>query len=398
MELAGKSVSDRCETMIVIPPIPEPPSPPRIHELDGFDPDAFEDNHPLYPPRLEGNQSLVSHLDKDCFHIVDGRYFGLSSNRIADPNFCGPNAPGLHGLSLSGGTGLATANTGGGSSATLLTAPAQSGASVNANPNSKQMKELKGAKLSTTGVKRKAGPKKVSKTRNGDAKTQASSQVAPREKMAKLAPAPKKKKTNGPKPTATLNDLRNSLEVGGDQAEVLHRCIVRSAVYASRCGKHSRSWRAPNGKVFPDIGKAFRLYAKVKTCEKCKLSNMDAYHCRLRRRHNEPDYDGEDSFAVWAPLFKLPMEALVVRGPDKIKPASTLVEGGKPTATPATVVPKAPAGEDESAASAAGVKAGSIEREDSAAHTEVRLTSGSIGTSVMSESGTHSSLDMEGMD
>ena len=101
---------------------------------------------------------------------------------------------------------------------------------------------------------------------------------------------------------------------------------------------------------------------------------------------------------MWAPLFKLPMEALVVRGPDKIKPASTLPEGGKPTATPATVVPEAPAGEDESAASAAGVKVGSIEREDSAAHTEVRLTSGSIGTSVMSESGTHANLDLEGMD
>ena len=354
--------------------------------MNGFDPDAFEDNHPLYPPRPEGGQSLVSHLDKDCFHVVDGRYFGLSSNRIADPNFCGPNAPGLHGLSLSGGTGLATANTGGGSSATLLTAPSQSGASVNANPNSKQSKELKGVKLTTTGIKRKAGPsRKVAKTVNRDAQKMTSSQVIARKNMAKPALAATKKKTNGPKPTATLNDIHKSLEVGGDQAEVLHRCLVRSAVYASRCGKHSRSWRAPDGKVFPDIGKAFRSYAKVKPCEKCKLANMDAYHCRLRRRHDEPDYDGGDGFAVWAPLFKLPMEALVVRGPDKIKPANAMREGGKPTATTATVVPEAQTGKDELVVSAA-VKVASAEKDISAAHAEVRLSNGSVGASVTPES------------
>ena len=118
----------RAETEIVplptIPPIPEPPSPPVMKEVNGFlSSGVYEDCHPFYPPLMSdggtgvGNESFVAHLDKKCFHIADGRYFGLWTNRIADPNFVGANAPGISGVSVSGG-GLATATAAGSNTVT----------------------------------------------------------------------------------------------------------------------------------------------------------------------------------------------------------------------------------------------------------------------------------------
>lgn len=115
----------------LLPPIPKPPQVPVPGDLREItdDEETFgsEDqrkrSHPLYLPK---NQLLVDHLDKRCFHITNGRYFGLSSNVIADPYFFGPNAPGIGGLNLSASTGLATASTGGGAGslgAPLLVTP-----------------------------------------------------------------------------------------------------------------------------------------------------------------------------------------------------------------------------------------------------------------------------------
>jgi hypothetical protein len=269
MEMAGKAVpEDYTKLSTIIPPIPEPPSPPRLSEIDGFDPEAFEDRYPIYLPKAR-DLSLVAHLDEACFHIVDGRYFGLSSNSIADPNFVGPNAPGLAGLSLSGGTGLATANTGGGGSAgcTLLSAPSQSGASANANAKPRAKDGTKGkdggkgnaAGKSKGGAKAKSGPKSTTKS-PGAKGSSANSGTFP----------PKKSKANGPPVSASAGDLRKIMEEGGEPAEEMKTCIIRAAVYASRCGKHTRSFRAPSSKVYPDISKAFAAHGGVKPCERCK--------------------------------------------------------------------------------------------------------------------------------
>ena len=92
-----------------IPPIPTPPGPPMLSECDDWETNPHSQDtsqHPLYIPR---NRSLVAHLDPNAFHITAGRYFGLYSNWIADPNFCGPAAAG--GGVQSGG-GLATTTSG----------------------------------------------------------------------------------------------------------------------------------------------------------------------------------------------------------------------------------------------------------------------------------------------
>ena len=129
-----------------IPPIPIPPDVParenlrsmtNVEEIFGSE-DQQQKSHPLYLPK---NKEFVKHLDNRCFRAMDGRYFGLTSNAIADPYFFGPNAPGIVGLNLSASTGLAIASTVGGAASLglpLFTMPAQqSSASSSATASSK---------------------------------------------------------------------------------------------------------------------------------------------------------------------------------------------------------------------------------------------------------------------
>lgn len=110
-ENSNDSQETKKKPTTVVPSIPRPPSPPQLDELTTMDKSEFIDTaHPIYLPR---SKELVAHLDKDCFHISEGRYFGLSSNRIADPHFVGPVAPGINGLNLTASNGLATAQAGG---------------------------------------------------------------------------------------------------------------------------------------------------------------------------------------------------------------------------------------------------------------------------------------------
>lgn len=116
-ELSEEHFHDNHETMekpnTVVPPIPTSPSPPQLSELTTLDKSEFmlDSQHPIYLPK---SKDLVAHLDKESFHITKGRYFGLSCNRIADPHFVGPVAPGITGLNLTASNGLATAQAGGG--------------------------------------------------------------------------------------------------------------------------------------------------------------------------------------------------------------------------------------------------------------------------------------------
>ncbi len=138
-----------------IPPIPSPPNVPTrdclramtaMEDLFGSD-DQQQKSHPLYLPK---SKEFVKHLDTRCFHAVDGRYFGLSSNAISDPYFFGPNAPGLSGLSFSGSTGLATASTVGnaGLGPQLFMMPAQPSSSI-AAANQKTLSTTASTKTAT---------------------------------------------------------------------------------------------------------------------------------------------------------------------------------------------------------------------------------------------------------
>lgn len=107
--------------VIPIPKIPTPPSPPPVvmrgseNDRQVEKKDTFCDSGvvPMIVPKVD--QKLLQHLDQSCFlPTMLGRYLGLLSNHIADPQFCGPLAPGIAGNTIGGGTGLATSYPGGG--------------------------------------------------------------------------------------------------------------------------------------------------------------------------------------------------------------------------------------------------------------------------------------------
>lgn len=270
--------------VIPIPPIPEPVSPPRISEMEGEEIKGIDESrHPIYLPQT--HEKFTSHLDPACFDITNGRYFGAFTNSIADPNFVGPNAPGITGLNLAGGSGLATAYTGstsGGSAAFLTSTSAGSGAASGSTKSSKK-------KAANTAV---APPKPVAPVETSGAQDDATG--------------------GGPTPTSTSTALKRIMDENNDDALQMKTAIVRAAVYAARVGMHGMSFVGSNGEVYPDVSKAFAAHGGVRPCSKCKNNKQGAYHCRLRRKHKAMDYDGGDSPGALAPLFQEPLEDLLL--------------------------------------------------------------------------------------
>lgn len=254
---AGEDSSPSRPT-IMIPPIPDPPSPPTLKEMKGFPVCEYTDQHPLYTPR--GKDEFVAHLDKNCFHVVDGRYFGLETNFIADPNFVGANAAGIAGVNTGGGAGLATSTSGNSGGVPLtLSATFQS--------------------LSTGSSF--ALPKNTGYTSKNESKATSSS-TSVSEGRPEL---PKSNvliitKNVGPNPTATVSDLKKVMEGGGAISEAIKNCIIRNAVHGSRSGTHGRSFLAPNGETYPDVSKAFAAHAGIKPCQRCKNNKQGVRFAR----------------------------------------------------------------------------------------------------------------------
>ena len=71
--------------VVMIPHVPKPPSPPPLLATKA-----------RYQP--EPQEHLLKHLDRDMYAPTTSRYHGLLSSAIADPQYVGPNAPGLLGL------------------------------------------------------------------------------------------------------------------------------------------------------------------------------------------------------------------------------------------------------------------------------------------------------------
>ena len=273
---------------IEIPPIPVPPEPPRGDDVSIKD------------------KSLVAHLDPLAFHKTEGRYAGLFTNNIVDPNFVGPSVlPGS-----SGGGALATA---GSTAATPLVLTSNLFSNISAGVSS-------GGNAATansnTGQSR-ANSVVASTTPAGSARTtpipmevDASSD---REVAAK-APSDDEstEKKQGPQSSASsTSGLKQIMDEGGPSADAMRQAIIRSAVHASRTEDHAKAFVAPSGQVYPDIGRIFGVYTGIKPCDRCKNNKQGSYFCRLRRRHRDYDYDGGTSFDVLEELLNQSLESLV---------------------------------------------------------------------------------------
>lgn len=274
----------------LIPPIPEPVSPPRLSEMEGFQSDGLDDSkHPIYLPKT--HEKFTAHLDPACFEITDGRYFNIMTNSIADPNFVGPSAPGIAGLTVAGGSSLATAYSGGGNAGGSALNAAFHGHAGGGNS------------ATTAGPNKSAGSKGTKKKSAGKtAATTATGDTASRDEITLVESSP----------TSTSTALKKMMDDGGNDAEEMRNAIIRAAVYASRVGNHSMPFLGTSGDVFPDVGKAFAAHAGIRPCSRCKNNKQGAYHCRLRRKHKGLDYDGGNSPAVLAPLFQEPLADLLL--------------------------------------------------------------------------------------
>lgn len=310
-----------------VPPIPQPPEPPLFQQVNPTT--TATDRHPLYPPK---QANLATHLDPEAFHITEGRYFGLLSNNIADPNFCGPNA-----LGVTAGSTLASA--GSSSTGTPLTlssvlfsshppALATVAAAASANQTGSNAgasgNMATGASSSAAATNSTASAAEISPERSESSPVTAvavASSVEPsstdvlvtatvEEVKPNVATSTPKDKKNGPQPTVSSSALRKIMAEDGVAAQDMRRVIIRAAVYASRTKGHGQPFVAPTGEVFPDIGKAFAAYAGIKPCERCKSNKQGSYHCRLRRKHQDMDFDGGSSFTGLKDLLIAPIESL----------------------------------------------------------------------------------------
>ncbi|GKY95283.1 hypothetical protein MPSEU_000490300 [Mayamaea pseudoterrestris] len=293
-----------------VPAIPDPPTPPRLTELSGSLVELYHDigkGH-IYLPK--GKEDFVAHLDPKCFHITEGRYFGLESNLIADPNFVGPNAPGIAGINASGGSGLATSSSGGGiSGAMALTLSTTYNGTTAGSAAVFRIPGTSPAYVNfTQGVTKTASSFDAA---NGFVPDLAN-MLEDDHSAVKPTPQSIESKDIGPPPTSSFSDLKKIFDDNAPILQSMKDCIIKSAVHASRSGHHGVSWLGPDGERYPDISKAFATYAGIRPCQRCKSNKQGAYHCRLRRTHKEADHDGGNSFVVLSTLLLAPMESLLL--------------------------------------------------------------------------------------
>jgi hypothetical protein len=292
-----------------VPAIPDPPNPPKLNELGGLAVELYHDDGNGHICLPKGKEDFVAHLDPNCFHITEGRYFGLATNLVADPTFVGPNAPGIAGMNASGSSGLATSSSGGGISGAMALTLSTT---------------YNGTTAGSAAAFRVAGtvPAFVQQSTNSGTKTPPSSATAdldtvtmtlPQNESSTAKPPLVEELTSiGPRPTATYTDLKKIFDINGSMAQTVKDCIIKAAVHASRSGHHCVSWLAPDGETYPDVSKAFATYAGLKPCRRCKSNKQGAYHCRLRRKHKDLDYDGGDSSTILSSLLVAPMETLLL--------------------------------------------------------------------------------------
>jgi hypothetical protein len=309
---------------VVIPPIPKPPEPPRVQDLVRpkessddrlvadfgvspyyyLDPDVHDSStHPIYQPK--GKEDLVAHLDKSCFHVTEGRYFGLRSNYVADPHFVGANAPGLAGVTTGGAGGLATSTSStttstsgltGGGMTMILSASFHSAAAVPANRDTSGSTEK--------GPVKKHGGSRGPKTPNhenqssptpsaskaegkesptaGSAATKKKESAKPVEKKKKPPHIPKQTSPEAKPPLIESSKLKVIMEKSEDKelCAMIKDAILRAAVENSRRQRYDKdTFQMPNGGTTRDLARAFATYSGVKSCERCKSNKQGVRFC-----------------------------------------------------------------------------------------------------------------------
>jgi hypothetical protein len=267
--LSPQPVPPTLLAIIKIPPIPTPPK--LLLEKTASDGTIVQ------------KKDLVAHLDPSSLDI-NGRYYGLLSNNIADPQFVGPNAPGIVSNSQNNnGKGLATASSG-----TVSLADKYTASVLNTSTGYTSFQTKKGIVMQ--GTKHPA----PSSGNNSQSKTSGVN------KSKKL-------------PTSNSMQIKKIMEQGGAAAAAMRDTILRAAVHATRSGTPGKSFIGSTGDTYPDVNKAFSNHANMRPCSRCKSNKQGSFHCRLRRKHHDLDYDGGNGADVLKPLFEMPLDDLLLK-------------------------------------------------------------------------------------
>ena len=187
IELPPKPEKPTFPPIIEVPPVPMPPKlAPETSTADNhFD---------------EKKKDLVAHLDPALFQR-NRRYYALMSNNIVDPQFVGPNAPGIVLNSHNNGNGLATAYSGTASLADRFSTGVLNSSSGHTSKNVKKVTSLQSSKASSTNTSQ---PKPSGILLSKSKKVSVSS-------------------------TGSSMHLKKIMEWGGPEADAMRYSIIRAA-------------------------------------------------------------------------------------------------------------------------------------------------------------------------
>ena len=298
---------------VPIPPIPTSPRPPEWED-QATELDADKTRTKVKRPSSETLRhytTYLRHLDPSTFLSTvptpTARYAGLTSNSITDANFVGPVAPGIAGIGLGLGSGL--------SSAYVSASGGQGGGGLHSSSYYEGLKRTFEEHKSVgsgggSGRCKDLGSPKAAAVGSSDAKTK---KKKTKKKKFKL---PLHREQSPPRPAVVTSssDLKKLMENGGQEAEKMRMAIIKAAIYAARMGKKAGdTFVGSDGKGYRDVQRAFSNYARVKPCPRCRGNKQGAFHCRIRRKHKDGDFDGGDSSSELQPFFTAPMESLVCK-------------------------------------------------------------------------------------
>lgn len=116
-----------------------------------------------------------------------------------------------------------------------------------------------------------------------------------------------------PQEEGTQSELTKIMKHTDKQTNKMRQSILYSAVLSRKKDTllSDTGFIGANGKLYPDLRKAFGKYIDMKQCSLCKKHVQGAWYCRIRHTHlDKPDWDGGNSAECLSNLFIKSIEEL----------------------------------------------------------------------------------------
>ena len=114
----------------------------------------------------------------------------------------------------------------------------------------------------------------------------------------------------------TQSELNKIMKQKNKLSSKMKQAIIYSAVLARKKNTHltESGFLGANGRMYPDLRKAFGQHVDMKQCSLCKQRVQGHWYCRITHSHlDKPDYDGGNSAGSLAELFRCGVNELEER-------------------------------------------------------------------------------------